>query len=297
MRCFCKSPGDTTALYRWVLIVICAVLLANAAQAQVERPERVISLNMCTDQLLVDLAPPGQIIGLSPFAGNINLSWAAGRVANLPVLSGTAEEIIMMKPDLVVAGRYTKRSTREFIRARGILLEEFNPARTFEEAKVQIARFGRITGANAQAESRIRALDAAMIRLKAAASATRLRVLPLSRRGWVSGQDSLITDLLQRAGLSNSATEIGLRNGGFVSLEAIVKLRPDAILIAREQTSAEDQGSAMLLHPALQNLFPPARRIVIPERLTVCGGPMLAEAIDLLSMQVSQLVPRDAALH
>jgi iron complex transport system substrate-binding protein len=265
------------------------------AQATAQPPQRVISLNLCTDQLLLDLAPPGQVIGLSPFARDSVRSWAADRVAGLPVLSGTAEEIMVLKPDLVVSGRFTKRATREFIRARGIPLEEFDPARTISETKRQITRFGVITGATARAAERVAELDAAVGELKAAASGAGGRVLPLSRRGWAAGSQTLMSDLLTQAGLTNAAEELGLRTGGIVSLEAIVRLKPDAILLSQDDGGAEDQGRALLLHPAIQDLFPPERRIVIPERLTVCGGPMLADAVRLLTRRIGQLKPRHAA--
>lgn len=254
-----------------------------------------MSINLCTDQLLLDLAHPGQIAGLSPFAPDGARSWASTQAGRFPVLSGTAEEILVLKPDLVVAGRFTKRATREFIRARGITMEEFDPARSLAEAKRQIIRFGQITGSEQRASARVAELDAATEALKAAAAASRLRILPLARRGWVAGSQTLMTDLLAQAGLANAAAEIGIRSGGIVTLEMIVKLRPDAIVIARDDGAAEDQGRAMLLHPALQELFPPERRIVLPERLTICGGPMLAEAMQLLATQIAKLTPRDAA--
>ena len=276
------------------LLLALALLPPRFAEAQAMRPERVISLNMCTDQLLLDLAPPGQIIGLSPFARDAARSWAAARVGTIPVLSGTAEEIMVMKPDLVVSSRFTKRETRAFIRARGIPLEEFGLVKTLADAKAQIHRFGEITGNARRASERIAELDAATDLLRAAASASPVRVLPLSRRGWVSGEDSLITDLLKQGGLGNAASELGLQAGGIVTLEAIVMLRPDAILISRDSLKAEDQGSAMLLHPSIQHLFPPERRLVLPERLTVCGGPMLSDAVRLLATQISRLKPRVA---
>jgi iron complex transport system substrate-binding protein len=74
-------------------------------------------------------------------------------------------------------------------------------------------------------------------------------------------------------------------------------LKPDAILVARADGAAEDQGQAMLLHPAIQSLFPPERRIVIPEALTICGGPMLADAMDRLAAQIAKLRPRNAAFR
>jgi iron complex transport system substrate-binding protein len=276
-----------------------AVLLgvAHPAMAQSQRPESIVSLNMCTDQLLLDLAPSGQIRGLSPFARDGARSWLAAKAEGLSVLSGTAEEVVLMRPDLVVAGRFTKRATREFIRSQNIPLEEFDVVRTVAEAKQQIARFGVITGATEKATLRNAELDEAAAALKGVASSSKLRVLPLSRRGWVSGRETLMSDLLMQAGLVNAATELGWRSGGFVTLEAIVKLRPDAILISRERSSAEDQGSALLLHPAIQELFPPERRIIVSERLTVCGGPMLVEAMRALADQISRLKPRDAALR
>ena len=118
-------------------------------------------------------------------------------------------------------------------------------------------------------------------------------MLPLSRRGWVSGRETLISDLLAQAGLVNAADDLGLRAGGFLTLEAIVKLRPDAILISSDGSAAEDQGSAMLLHPAIRELFPPERRIILSEQLTVCGGPRLVEAMHSLAGQILRLSPRN----
>ncbi len=50
----------------------------------------------------------------------------------------------------------------------------------------------------------------------------------------------------------------------------------------------------MLLHPVLAALFPPERRIFIPEALTVCGGPMLVEAMQRLAGELDRLKLRDA---
>jgi iron complex transport system substrate-binding protein len=276
--------------------VTCAafLLLGGAAAAQTPPPDRVVSLNMCTDQLLLDLAPPEQIAGLSPFAADTARSYMAQRARNLPILSGSAEEVMVLKPGLVVSGTFTKRATREFIMARGIRLEEFAPVRSLAETKRQITRFGEITGATARAAARNAEIDAALAELRSAAATRKLRVLPLARRAWVSGSNSLLSELLTLAGLVNAAGELGIRTGGRTSLEQIVMLKPDALLVSRDDGEAEDQGSALLLHPAIQSLFPPERRIVIPERLTICGGPMLAEAMRTLAGQIKHLQPRPA---
>ncbi len=286
------SGGKANAC-RWVTWLAALLYGAGFAVAQSQPPARVISINMCTDQLLLDMAAPGQIAGLSPFAADAARSFMFERAQGLPILSGTAEEVMILAPDLVVSGTFTKRATREFIRARGVNLEEFAPVRTLAETKRQITRFGEITGAQAKAASRNAELDAALAELRAAASKQKLRVLPLARRGWVSGSSSLMSELLTQAGLINVADELGIRTGGRTTLEAIIILKPDALLISRDDGEAEDQGKALLLHPAIQNLFPTDRRIIIPERLTICGGSMLVDAMRMLSQQIYRLKPRE----
>jgi iron complex transport system substrate-binding protein len=212
----------------------------------------------------------------------------------LPILSGTAEEVMVIRPDLVVSGTFTKRATRDFLRAQGVNLEDFAPVRTIAETKRQITRFGEITGAEAKAAARNNEIDAALAELRTLAATNTLRVLPLARRGWVSGANSLMSDILAQAGLINVAGEIGIGTGARTTLEKVVQLRPDAIVISQDEGKAEDQGLALLLHPAIQSLFPPVRRIVMPERLTVCGGAMLPEAMRTLASQIGRLKPRDA---
>lgn len=271
---------------RWRAIAA-AFLAVTAAKA--EPPKRIASINLCTDQLLLDLAPSSVILGLSPYAHDPARAWAVDKARAHPALSGRAEEILVLKPDLVLAGRFTRRETRQFLRSQGIRLEEFDVVRSIAEVREQILHAGRLLGQEVRAEARVAAIDAALERLKATAAATRLRVLPVSRRGWVSGADSLTSDLLRAAGLINPARELGLARGGFASLEAIVALKPEAILVSSHDIKAEDQGAAILLHPVLERLYPPARRLTMPENLTICGGPMLAEAIDHLAREITRL--------
>jgi iron complex transport system substrate-binding protein len=105
----------------------------------------------------------------------------------------------------------------------------------------------------------------------------------------VSGRDSLVSSLLTETGLFNAAGDLGVGSGGYASLEAIVNAKPDFLLVSEEGSRAEDDGRAFLLHPALERFYPLARRIVIPERLTVCGGVMLADALDVLVAELKRV--------
>jgi iron complex transport system substrate-binding protein len=250
---------------------------------------RIVSMNVCSDQLLLTLADPEQILGLSRFSRDGWQSWAADRARRYPVLSGGAEDVLVAKPDIVVASLFDKRSTRELLKANGLHLAEFTVPRTLDEVKDQIREMGEVVQHPDRARAEIARLDAAIVRARQAATDKHYRVLPLSRRGWVSGRDSLVSSLLTETGLLNPAGELGVAFGGFASLEAIISLKPDFILVSEAGDRAEDDGRAFLLHPALERFYPMEKRIVIPERLTVCGGVMLAEALDVLTAELKRV--------
>jgi iron complex transport system substrate-binding protein len=260
-----------------------------AAPARAAELPRIASMNVCTDQLLLTLADPEQILGLSRYSRDRLQSWAADDARRYRILSGGAEDILVLKPDVVVASLFDKRATRELLKDKGLHLVEFDVPRSLHEVKDQIRSMGEITRHADRADVEIGKLDTAIARAREAVARKNVRVLPLSRRGWVSGTESLLSSLLTEAGLANAAGELGVAFGGFAPLETIVNIKPDFLVVSDAADRAEDDGSAFLLHPALQRFYPPSKRIVIPDRLTVCGGVMLADALEVLIAELQRV--------
>ena len=270
----------------FAFVVISSVISASALAAALPR---IASMNVCTDQLLLPLADPEQILGLSPFSRDAWQSWAADDARKYPRLSGGAEDVLVLKPDVVVASLFDKRSTRELLKAQGLRVTEFSVPRNVNEVKAQIRKMGEIAGHSDRATAEIVRIDGAVGRARNVVLEKHYSVLPLSRRGWVFGKDSLISSLLSEVGLFNAAADLELGTGGFASLESIVKTRPDLLVVSEAGDRAEDDGRAFLLHPALERFYPLEKRIVLPERLTVCGGVMLAEALDVLVKELKRV--------
>jgi iron complex transport system substrate-binding protein len=274
---------------RFPFVVALAVLaMAGAgwfAPALASGP-RIVSMNVCTDQLLIKLADPEQIVGLSRFSRE---AWVAGDNNRYPILSGGAEDVLVLRPEVVVASLFDKRSTRELLKAHGLRLAEFAVPQSLDEAKIQIRQMGEIAGHADRAAAEIARLDAALARARQSVAGRHGRVLPLSRRGWVAGSDSFLGALLRETGLLSAAGELGIGFGGYASLEAIVSLKPDFLLVSQAGDFARDDGQAFLLHPALERFYPPAKRIVIPERLTECGGVTIADALDVLVQELQRV--------
>ena len=273
---------------RLAFLLAMMALASSASAASAANLPRLVSMNVCTDQLVLTLADPEQILGLSRFSRD---GWQskAGDLSRYPVLSGGAEDILLIRPDIVVASAFDKRSTRELLKAKGLRLAELAVPRNLDEARQQIREAGDITGHPDRAAAEIARLDAALARARQAVSERHFRVLPLSRRGWVAGSDSFVGSLLGETGLRSAAGDLGFAFGGFASLEAIVKLRPDFVVVSQAGDYARDDGQAFLLHPALERFYPPQKRIVIPERMTECGGVLLADALDALAAEVKRV--------
>ena len=100
------------------------------------------------------------------------------------------------------------------------------------------------------------------------------------------GQGSLIQEILGRAGLSDGAQDLGVGSQGFVSLERIVAGRPDYLVVSQASPDATDEGQAFMTHPALALLYPPAKRLVVPDRLAICAGPATPEFIAAIAAEI-----------
>ena len=281
----CRSAGFLIWFTSAILALAGGGWLAPALAAG----PRIVSMNVCTDQLVTRLADPEQIVGLSRFSRDGWQAPVAGDARGFAVLSGGAEDVLVLRPDIVVASLFDKRSTRELLKAHGLHLAEFAVPQNLDEVKDQIREIGEIAGHADRAAVEIARLDAAVATARRTIADKRYSVLPVSRRGWVPGRDSFVSSLLSETGLFNVSGDLGFTFGGYASLEAIVNLKPDFLLVSQAGDFAGDDGQAFLLHPALERFYPPAKRIMSPERLTECGGVTIADALDVLVRELQRV--------
>jgi iron complex transport system substrate-binding protein len=261
---------------RRTLIALCLGLTVGHAAAS-DAPRRVVSFNQCGDQLVLALADPEQIAGLSPYAADPSLSAAAEKAKAFPRLDWQAESTIALQPDLVLIGQNDRPVTKHILRAQGLRLYEIALISDLDAARRQIAEVAAVLGHPERGEKLIAELDAARMRLRAAQK-------PAFH---TAGEKSLAAALLAEAGLSPPpGAPPGY--GGYVPLERLLMLRPDLIVL-NNLPRESDQGSYNLSHPALTALYPPERRIVLPPRYTICGGAALIEAFDYLAGLLARL--------
>ena len=268
---------------------------ARGPDAAPERPMRIVSINACTDQLLWALADRDQIAALTHYAAQDDFSiyTAEVKASGVPLIRGSAEEVLKLKPDLVLAGTFTRRATRELLKQYGVNVALFPASNTVDEVKAAIRQAARLVGQPDRGEALIGRIDGALAAVPSL-SGRNLSVLQLQRRGFVSGPDTLLGDIVRRLGVANAAERMGLKGVSRSSVEAALKAKAEALVLFDPAARAADQGAALLQHPALAKAYPPERRVVLPGRLIVCGGPALPLTIGALADGLSQLPPRSA---
>lgn len=251
-------------------------------------PQRVVSLGVCADQLLLALADPIQIASLSSEAGNPRISYLADLAAPHPQGGGGVEALVGYLPDLVLADGTTSPATSDLIEALGYTTVQLQSVASIDEAIAQILLVGVILGREAEGQALADLVDTA--RHQAARNNRGDTVVSIRSGGEVSGATSLMTNLLAVIGLNNVGDELS-SGAGRISLEALVATPPTYLVVPETESIAVGGGLAMLQHPALAHVFPPARRLLVPDRLTHCAGPSLPVALRRLASELARVTP------
>ena len=169
--------------------------VASAASTR-ERPARIVSLNMCADELVLRLADPQRIASvtwLSQDPRNATMAEAARRV---PANHGLAEEVLGFRPDLVVAGAYTTRATVSLLGRVGIAVHEFGVPRNLAEMKAQITEMAELLGEPARGEALLAGIEQRLQALAARRVERPLRAIVLRPSGFTVGRGPLVDEIL-----------------------------------------------------------------------------------------------------
>ena len=197
----------------------------------------------------------------------------------MPLVRGSAEEVVALRPDLVVAGETGAREAVAIARRLGMATLVLPNADSLEAIHVQIGLVASALGR----EERGAELQTAFDRRLAAVP---LPAVPLpvaavyEPNGFTAGPGSLPDAVLARAGLANYARQQRITGTGAIPLELLVAHRP-ALLITDVQHAAPSLAEAMLWHPVLHDAFE-SRRVEIPASAWICGSPSTLDALERL---------------
>ena len=241
-----------------------AALIASPAATA---PQRVASLNLCTDELALLLAAPGQLASVTFLGADRNETPVAPRAAGLHRNNGRMESVAALAPDLVLTGGGANRYAAEMARRLGTRVVDVPPPTSLDEVRRNIRTVAKALGRERQGEALIATMNVQL----GPVPARQRPALLLSGGGYTVRTDSLAAELARHAGLAQQAY-VDER----VALERLIANPPEVIVITSYRAGQASLHQMWLAHPALKRLPASTRMIEVDGRSWTCQGPLVA---------------------
>src|SRR5262245_57897478 len=172
-----------------------AAMALPPAAAEPGAPQRVVSFNLCADQLLVPLADPAQIAGLSPYATDPARSVVAEQARAFRRVELQAESIVPLDPVLILAGTVARSATRRMLDTLGYRVANIDLISDLDGARRQVREVAGLLGQPQRGEALLADIDAAQRRLAAVPHPQARTGLLIEHGGYTAGPSSLAAAL------------------------------------------------------------------------------------------------------
>src|SRR5690606_7547442 len=127
--------------------------------AQTQTPQRVVSLNMCLDPLLLQLLPPERLVSLTYLSGQSQLSAISDQLRELVqargllLNHGLAEELVPLAPDLILAGEFGATDAVALLQQQGYRVEKLGLPQGLADIASHLRQLGSLLGEEERAEA------------------------------------------------------------------------------------------------------------------------------------------------
>lgn len=257
-------------------------------------PRRIASLNNCLDAMLVHLADRGQIAALSHYAREPHGSTVAAQAKTLPYTWESAEEIISLRPDLVLASQHSALATRNALKRLHVPVHRFKVPKSVAESLAQVRKIAGLIGHPQRGEVLVARIEAAIAASAPPAGARRLQALIYQPNGFAAGPGTLVDEMMDQAGFENVARRYGLKTWGNVGLERLLADPPQVLLVDEPAPGARSWADRVMTHPALKSISSRMRLVRVPEKLLYCGGPVLIDTAAAMARARAQALKEGA---
>jgi len=256
----------------------------------VSKPQRIVSICLQGDQLLLQIVPRERIIALSILATDPDISahWEAAR--GIPVIRSGAEELIRLKPDLVLVSANSTPLTVSMLKYLGVRVLELGIPTNFDELRDQIRLAGQSLGEEERAEKIVKDMDARLARLQAKLPpvAERPSALFYFQDRFTPGSRTFANAILEVAGFRNLASTFSLGIGLSTSAESILMTRPQYLILTRFRESSPTLTQLSETQPLFRKLGSETKVISVSFRDLVSPDPSNLELAEMLQARLYQ---------
>ena len=261
--------------------VFAAAILVWAAPAPGALP-KVASINLCTDQLVLRLADPSQIVTVSWLSADPEESMLADEAARYPLNYGTAEELLRYDPDVVVAGSFTSAYTRALLRSLGYTVIDVMPELDIDDIEHNLRLVAEAIGRAERGEALVAEMRERVRHFERTKPSVPVAAVVVRPGGFTVDAGSLAHVLMTLAGLRNVPAEHGLDRWGSMSVETLLRTHAELLILTPYRADEPSLANAVLGHPALRTVAARRTAIEIPGAYFGCGLPDSLDAVDIM---------------
>ena len=221
------------------------------------KPERIITASVGHDEVILALAPGERLVAVGNPTKSETFSNVASLVQGKPEVTRDPETIIAQSPDVIVTSPFFPAEGIEALSRVGIPVVQTELQHDPEARIDNILLIGYILGEEERAlefAAEVRERYASLIAITGAAQ-PRPRVLALTQYSdqlWVAGGNSTEGGVITAAGGINAAEEAGIESNQPTSLEGVIAMNPEIIIIPQPiEFGGEDFQQSLLAHEAL----------------------------------------------
>ena len=200
------------------------------------KPARIITASVGHDEVILALVPRERLVGVGEPTKNATFSNVAPLVQDIPVITRDPETIIALEPDVIVTSPFFPEEGIDALSRVGIPVVQTELKQSPEGRINSILLMGYILGEERRAvefAAEVRDRFESLIAVTSAAGPGP-RVLAATQYSdelWVAGANSTEGGVITAAGGTNAAEEAGIDGNQTTSLEGVIAMAPEVIII------------------------------------------------------------------
>lgn len=228
-------------------------------------PQRVVAASLLATEVLLEILPRERLAGVHVLAADTRFSLVAGDVQGLPLVGADAEQLLAVRPDLVLCDAYTRPETLALLSSADVPVVVTADPASFDDIAANVQRIGRVVHREAEAAAMVARMQERLRALAADAPAVAAwRVMNLDGGLHTYGRGSLFAAVVAAAGARSEAVERGVGPFRKLDAEALLGWQPDAIVVNGDPQDGANLPIWIGQHPALPLLRCVERRRVLP---------------------------------
>lgn len=237
--------------------------------------EKIVSLNACTDEWLLQLALPSQIAGVTRFNHSELSNQILEANPQIPYLRSEIESILRVDPQIVLAGPFSSAELVAQLNRLNVSVLNIPVPRNWDELETVMTQVADLTNG----DKNLKRIQGKIKRLKAFQVQSpwkNKKAVFWSAAGHVSGKNTFENTILETLGMENAAQFEGF---SFFSLERLIALNPDVVIVTQDFALKNSWSHETLFHPALKKALPDLEYLYFPGEAVSCASEYTVEIL------------------